>query len=226
MRLIIIEDETVFAENLKKLLEFKGFAVDWLASAEQAYNRILLYQNDYDLILLDLNMVGTGMNGMELTGKLRTEGVKVPIVILTGSSDTETKVALLNSGADDYIVKPFSTDELVARIKSVLRRPTTTQPITFSAGNLTVDTVNRRITVSGKEITLTLKEYALLECFVRHPGEVMSREELSNKVWDFAALTLSNVLDVHMRNLRKKLELADDSAHFETIRGIGYRLVV
>ena len=224
MRLIIVEDEKVFAQNLKKLLEIKGFAVDWLESADKAYNRILLYQNDYDLIILDLNMVG--MNGMELTQKLRAEGVKVPIVILTGDGDTKTKVALLNSGADDYIVKPFSSDELIARINSVMRRPITTQPVTFSAGNLTVDTANHRITVNEQEIPLTLKEYALLECFIRHPGDVMSREELSNKVWDFAALTLSNVLDVHMRNLRKKLERADGSAHFETVRGIGYRLVI
>lgn len=224
MRLIIVEDEKGFAQNLKKLLELKGYAVDWLESAEAAHNRILLYQHEYDLVLLDLNMAGMG--GKELTQRLRNDGVKTPIIILTGESDTTTKIALLNSGADDYIVKPFSTDELLARINSVLRRPTIAQQPTFSAGNLMVDTANHRITVNEKEIPLTLKEYALLECFVRHPGDVMSREDLSGKVWDFAALTMSNVLDVHMRNLRKKLEAADDSAHFETIRGIGYRLVV
>ncbi len=224
MRLIIVEDEETFAKNLKKLLEYKGFAVDWIKSADEALNRILLYQHEYDLILLDLTL--SGMSGMELTQKLRTEGVSTPIIIQTGNSETTNKIALLNSGADDYIVKPFSVDELVARISSVLRRPAIATPISITLGNITVDTSNRRITVSEKEIELTLKEYALLECFVKHPGEVLSREELSNKVWDFAALTLSNVLDVHMKNLRKKLTSHDDSARFETVRGVGYRLVV
>jgi DNA-binding response OmpR family regulator len=224
MRLIIVEDEQSFAENLKKLLELKGFAVDWLNSAEKAFNRILLYQNEYDAIILDLNM--SGMGGMELTQKLRAENVKVPILILTGNGETKTKIALLNSGADDYIVKPFSVDELVARVNSVLRRPAVTLPVTFTAGAISVDTVKRSITVDDQPIELSLKEYALLECFIRHPGEVMSREQLSNKVWDFAALTLSNVLDVHMVNLRRKLKSADDTVRFETVRGVGYRLVI
>jgi len=224
MRLIIVEDEETLAKNLKKLLELKGFAVDWLPSADKAYNRILLYQKDYDLIILDLSM--PGMGGRELTQKLRGEGVTTPIIILTGDGDTKNKIALLNSGADDYVVKPFLVDELIARINSVLRRPTTPQPIKFSAGNFTVDSSNRRITVGKTEIALTLKEYGLLECFIRRPNEAISREDLSNKVWDFASLTLSNVIDVHMRNLRKKLEKVDTCSRIETIRGVGYRLVV
>jgi len=224
MRLIIVEDEEVFAQNLKKLLEIKGFAVDWLENAEKAYNRILLYQKEYDMILLDLNM--SGMGGMELTQKLRAEGVTTPIIIVTGDGDTKNKIALLNSGSDDYIVKPFSTDELIARINSVLRRPVLSQPVVISFGNITADISGRRVTVHDKEIALTLKEYGLLECFLRNPGKVLSREELSNKVWDFASLTLSNVLDVHIKNLRKKLADTHDSVHFETIRGIGYRLTI
>ena len=224
MRLIIVDDEREFGENLKQLLEFKGFAVDWLDSAEKALNRILLYQNEYDAIILDLTL--PHMNGMELTQRLRGENVTVPILILTGNGETTTKIALLNSGADDYIVKPFSVDELVARINSVLRRPAVTVPVIFTAGSIRIDTVKRRITIGDQPVELSLKEYALLECFIHHPGEVMSREQLSNKVWDFAALTLSNVLDVHMVNLRKKLTTEDDSIHFETVRGVGYRLVV
>ncbi len=224
MRLIIVEDEEILAKNLKKLLEIKGFAVDWLPNADKAYNRILLYQKDYDLIILDLSM--PGMGGKELTQKLRADGVTTPIIILTGEADTKNKISLLNSGADDYIVKPFSIDELIARISSVLRRPTIPQPVIFSAGNFTVDSSNRRITVDKKEIVLTLKEYALLECFIRRPNEAISREDLSNKVWDFASLTLSNVLDVHMKNLRKKLDEMDSSSRIETVRGVGYRFVV
>ena len=224
MRLIIVEDERELAQNLKKLLELRGFAVDWLPSGEKALNRILLYQKEYDAIVLDLSL--SGMNGMELTKKLRAGDVKIPILILTGDGETKTKTALLNSGADDYIVKPFSVDELVARVNSVLRRPATPLPSTLSAGAITMNTGERTTKVAGKEVTLSLKEYALLECFVRHAGEVMSREQLANKVWDFAAQTLSNVLDVHMVSLRKKLRNIDDSVRFETIRGIGYRLVV
>ena len=224
MRLIIVEDERELAQNLKKLLELKGFAVDWLPSAEKAYNRILLYQSDYDAVILDLSL--SGMNGMELTKKLRSGDVKIPILILTGDGETKTKIALLNSGADDYIVKPFSVDELIARINSVLRRPATPLQSVLSAGAITMNIGERTTQVGGKDVTLSLKEYALLECFVRHPGEALSREQLSNKVWDFAALTLSNVLDVHMVSLRKKLSGADDSVRFQTIRGIGYKLVI
>jgi len=224
MRLIIVDDESDFADALKKHLELKGFAVDWLPSAEKAFNRVLLYQNEYDAIILDLNM--QGMNGMELTKKLRAEKVKVPILILTGDGETKTKIALLNSGADDYIVKPFSIDELIARVNSVVRRPAAVLPTTLCAGSITMDTTQRTIKINEKDVPLSLKEYALLECFVRHPGEILSREQLSNKVWDFAALTLSNVLDVHMVSLRKKITGNDDSTRFETIRGIGYRLVI
>ncbi len=224
MRLIIVEDEEALALNLKKLLELKGFAVDWLPSADKAYNRIMLYHKEYDLIILDLSM--KGMGGEELTKKLRSDSITTPIIILTGNGDTASMVSLLNSGADDYVVKPFAIDELIARITSVLRRPRVPQPITYSAGAFVVDTSQRSISCNGKNIELTLKEYALLECFIRRPGEVISREELSNKVWDFASLTLSNVLDVHMKNLRKKLSAVNDSAQFETVRGVGYRLLI
>jgi DNA-binding response OmpR family regulator len=223
MRLIIVEDEIVFATNLKKLLELKGFAVDWLSNAEKALNRIRLYQKEYDMIILDLSL--PKMNGAELTKKLRAEGVTTPIIILTGNGDTKSMIELLNNGADDYVVKPFLVDELIARITSVLRRPKIQQPVVFTAGKITVDTSNRTVKIGDKPIDLTLKEYALLECFVRRPNSVISREELSNKVWDFATLTLSNVLDVHMKNLRKKLHDADSASHFETVRGVGYRFV-
>ncbi len=224
MRLILVDDDEEFAQNLKKLLEMKGFAVDWLPSATKAYSRILLYQKDYDLIVLDLTM--GGMSGEELTRRLRKDAVTTPIVILTGDGDTEHKIALLNAGADEYVVKPFSADELIARINSVLRRPTVAQPVIFAAGNLRVDTAKRKIFVEDTEVVLTLKEYGLLECFVRHPNVVISREDLSNKVWDFASLTLSNVLDVHIKNLRKKLHEIDESVRIETVRGIGYRLSI
>ena len=222
MRLIIIEDEEVLATNLKKLLEMRGFAVDWLADPQKARTRLLMYREEYDLIMLDLTL--PGMDGSVLTKELRAEGVKTPIIILTGRSETEYKIALLNSGADDYIVKPFSVDELVARINSVLRRPAVAMPIVYKVGSLEIDMAKRSVRVGGDNVSLTLKEYGLLECFVRRPNEVLTREELCNRVWDFNALTLSNVLDVHMKNLRKKLS-GENDVRFETVRGIGYRLV-
>ncbi|MDO8518470.1 MAG: response regulator transcription factor [bacterium] len=224
MRLLIVEDEEVLAQNLKKILEHKGFAVDMLMDGEKAHSRILLYHKDYDAIILDLTL--PGMDGATLTRNLRADDITTPIIILTGRSDTESKVALLNAGADDYVVKPFSSEELVARIASVLRRPVATQTVVHAVGDIVIDTATHRVSVGSTEIVLTLKEYSLLECFFRRPGEILTREELSSQVWDFNALTLSNVLDVHMKNLRKKLARSSNSARFETVRGVGYRFVV
>jgi len=224
MRLLLIEDEEIFAKSLKKLLEQKGFAVDWLSDGEKARSRVFLYHKEYDVIMLDLGL--PGMDGLALLKSVRAEHITTPVIVLTGTSGTEHKVALLNAGADDYVVKPFSSDELVARITSVLRRPTTIKTVVHEVGDITIDTATHRVTVGGDEVVLTLKEYALLECFLRRPGEVFTREELANQVWDFNALTLSNVLDVHMKNLRRKLSKSSNASRFETVRGVGYRFVV
>lgn len=223
MRLLIVEDEAALAEPLKKNLELKGYAVDWVQDGKKALSRILLYRNDYDLVLLDLML--PGMTGSEVTLAARAEGVTVPIIMVTGRSETEHKVDLLNKGADDYIVKPYAFDELLARITSLLRRPAITQPVILSVGSIEMDTSTRIVKKGGVEIPLTLKEFSLLECFMRQPNKVLSREKLFDHVWDFNALTLSNVLDVHMKNLRKKLEDETTKEHlFETVRGVGYRL--
>lgn len=223
MHLLIVEDEEKLAKALKKGLELKGYAVDWLADSEKALNRILMYQKEYDLILLDLML--PGMDGAALTEKVRHENVTTPIIILTARNETEHKVDLLNKGADDYIVKPFSFEELLARINSVLRRPTVTKPVTLRVGDVEMDASTRTVTKNGKEVPLTLKEFALLECFMRQPNEVLTRERLFDHVWDFNALSWSNVLDVHMKNLRKKLEHETKNERlFETVRGVGYRI--
>jgi DNA-binding response OmpR family regulator len=228
MHLLIVEDEEKLAKALKKGLEIKGFAVDWLADSQKALTRILMYRKEYDLILLDLML--PGIDGAAITEKVRQENVTTPIIILTARNETEHKVDLLNKGADDYIVKPFSFEELLARINSVLRRPTTTKPIILRVGEVEMDTSTRTVTVSGKEIPLTLKEFSLLECFMREPNKVLSREYLFDHVWYFNSLSWSNVLDVHMKNLRKKLAYGtnsigkNDQPLFETVRGVGYSL--
>lgn len=222
MHILIVEDEEKLAQALKKGLELKGFAVDWLSDSEKALNRILLYRDEYDLVLLDLML--PGIDGATITERVRAENVTTPIIILTGRNETEHKVDLLNKGADDYVIKPFSFDELLARINSVLRRPTVAQPTILHVGPLEMDTATRTVKKDGKEVPLTLKEFALLECFMREPGTVLSREKLFDHVWDFNALSFSNVLDVHMKNLRKKLDQGADGKLFETVRGVGYRL--
>ena len=223
MRLLIVEDEEAFAKNLKKILELKGFVVDWLADGEKAQSRISLYRKEYDVILLDLTL--PGLDGITITKNLRANNITTPVIILTGQSGTNYKVELLNAGADDYVVKPFSSDELIARIASVTRRPSVPPQIIRSLGDITIDTATHRVRVKDAEVALTLKEYSLLECFFRRPGEVFPREELSSQVWDFNALTLSNVLDTHMKNLRRKLSQKSNSVRFETVRGVGYRFV-
>ncbi|HVV39089.1 MAG TPA: response regulator transcription factor [Candidatus Paceibacterota bacterium] len=223
MHLLIVEDEEKLAKALKKGLMLKGFAVDWLPDPEKARTRIMLYKNEYDLILLDLML--PGLDGATITEDVRKAGVTTPIIILTARNETEHKIDLLNKGADDYIVKPFSFEELLARINSVLRRPAAVQAAILRVGPLEMDTAARVVRREGKEIPLTLKEFSLLECFMREPGVVLTREKLFDHVWDFNALSWSNVLDVHMKNLRKKLNNDDDSEQlFETVRGVGYRL--
>lgn len=223
MHLLIVEDEEKLAKALKKGLELKGFAVDWLADSEKARSRILLYRNEYDLIILDLML--PGIDGATITESVRKDNVTTPIIILTARNETEHKVDLLNKGADDYIVKPFSFEELLARINSVLRRPTVAQPVILKVGDLEMDTSTRSVKKEGKEVPLTLKEFSLLECFMRQPNEVLSREKLFDHVWDFNSLSWSNVLDVHMKNLRKKLNHDSHTTPvFETVRGVGYKL--
>ncbi len=223
MRLLLVEDEQQLGANLTKILELKGFAVDWVDDGDKAFTRAQLYHTDYGVMIMDLGL--PGMGGLALTKKIREAEIKTPIIILTGSSDTTTKVELLNAGADDYVVKPFSHEELIARIASVSRRPQTMPTVVHTVGDITIDTATHKVYVDGEEISLTLKEYALLECFLRRPGEVFTREELSSHVWDFNSMTWSNVLDVHMKNLRKKLERTEMSPRFETVRGVGYRFV-
>lgn len=223
MHILIVEDEERLAKALKKGLELKGYAVDWLADSEKARSRILLYRSEYDLIILDLML--PGIDGATITESVRQEGVTTPIIILTARNETEHKVDLLNKGADDYIVKPFSFEELLARINSVLRRPSQSKPVVLKVGDLEMDMATRVVRKEGKEVPLTLKEFSLLECFMRQPNEVLSREKLFDHVWDFNSLSWSNVLDVHMKNLRKKLGTdGNGDTLFETVRGVGYRL--
>lgn len=221
MRILIVEDEPKLAEPLKKGLEMKGFTVDYLEDAEKARTRVKLYREEYDLVLLDLMM--PGVDGATICREAREEGVTTPIIMLTARDETDMKVKLLNMGADDYIVKPYSIEEVAARINAILRRPETALPTVLKVRDICLDPAKHVVTKDGKEVALTLKEFSLLEFFMRNQGEALKREAVLDHVWSFDFPAFSNVLDVHMKNLRKKLDDYDDPL-FETIRGIGYRL--
>jgi len=223
MRLLLIEDEEKLAKGIKKGLERQGFAVDCLFDGDAGMERIALYSNDYDLIVLDLML--PGKDGLAICKETRALGIAIPILVLTAREATDDKVTLLNAGADDYMVKPFSFDELVARIRTLLRRPDQSLPPEIKVQNISLDQSAHRVTKNGKPVTLTLREYSLLEYLMRNKNLVVNREQIQNHVWDFADNSLSNVIDVHIKNLRKKLDHGNRGRTLlETVRGVGYKI--
>src|SRR3989338_1087351 len=222
MKILLVEDEEKLAQGIAKGLQMEGFTVDIVGDGKKALTRISLHRNDYDVIILDLML--PSIDGFEICKQAREWNITVPILILTARAETDTKVQLLESGADDYLVKPFSFAELVARVRALLRRPTESLPETLKVGEVELNPGERRAYRNGKEIPLTLKEFGLLEYFMRHPNQVINREDLLNHLWDFNYAGFSNVVDVHVKNLRRKLDGKDGDSVLETVRGIGYRL--
>jgi len=222
MKILLVEDEQKLADAIKRGLEIQGYTVDIVSDGAKALTRISLHRNDYDIVILDLML--PSMDGHEVCKQMRAKDITVPVLILTARAETETKVQLLMSGADDYLVKPFSFAELGARIHALLRRPNESLPQVLHVGDIELDPSARRASREGREIPLTLKEYGLLEYFMRHPDQVVNREDLLTHLWDFNYVGFSNVVDVHVKNLRRKLSGKDDDSVLETVRGIGYRL--
>ncbi len=222
MKILIVEDEQKLADALKQGLEKSGYTVDTIADGKKALTRISLHRKDYDLVVLDLML--PSMDGQEICKQMRANDITLPILILTARAETDTKVNLLLSGADDYLVKPFSFAELTARIHALLRRPSDALPEVLRAADVELDVATRAVRRAGRELTLTLKEFGLLEYFLRHPNQVVNREDLLTHLWDFNYVGFSNVVDVHVKNLRQKLGGTDGDQLLETVRGIGYRL--
>jgi two-component system, OmpR family, response regulator len=222
MKILIVEDEKKLAEAMARGLAHKGYAVDIIGDGKKALTRISLHRNDYDLIILDLML--PSMDGQAIAKGIRELDITLPILVLTARNETENKVNLLLSGADDYMVKPFSFEELAARVHALLRRPTETVPEILQVGDIELNPVERTVTRGGTPISLTLKEFGLLEYFMRHPNEVVNREDLLSHLWDFNYASFSNVVDVHVKNLRRKLDRGSRTSVLETVRGIGYRL--
>ena len=222
MRILIIEDEKKLAESLKKGLERSGYATDYLLDGETGERRIELYHKDYDAVVLDLML--PGKNGFEVCRSVRQKGFTLPILILTARDMAEDKILALDSGADDYLVKPFSFDELLARLRALLRRPAASLANELETGTLVMKIAEREVYQGQEKIDLTLKEFELLHYLMRHPGEALGREDLYLHLWDFADNAMSNVIDAHVKNLRKKLGGHDKATNIETVRGVGYRL--
>jgi DNA-binding response OmpR family regulator len=222
MRILLAEDDRPLAAALRQGLEYEGYAVDSLADGNTAAARAEMHQDDYDLILLDIML--PGLDGLRVCRRLRARGVSLPVLMLTARDATEDKVAGLDSGADDYLVKPFAFEELVARIRSLLRRPKQTLPPRLVVKDLSLDPVSRRVWRGSREIRLTTKEFALLELFMRNAGSVLTREQILGHVWDYTFDSFSNVVDAHMKNLRKKIDSGRRDKLLETIRGVGYQL--
>jgi two-component system, OmpR family, copper resistance phosphate regulon response regulator CusR len=219
MRILVVEDEPKLNKGIVKGLKSRGYAVDFAFEGQAGEN--LARRNPYDLIILDIMM--PRKDGLTVCRNLRQSGITTPILFLTAKDAVEDKVTGLDEGADDYLVKPFSFEELAARIRSVLRRPSAILSNSLTLDDLALDTNAHRLTVAGQEIPLTAREYALLEYLLRNKNKVISREDLLDHVWDTFYDSLSNVVDVHLKNLRKKLP-EKYAERIETIRGKGYRI--
>lgn len=221
MRIIIVEDEEKLANVLANGLKQKGYAVDVFYRGDKAMDHLAVNHIDYDLVLLDLML--PGLDGLQICKNLRDAGVTIPILILTARDEIDSKVDLLTTGADDYIVKPFSFNELVARIQAISRRSVKMMPAKLTLRDIVLDPSAQKVYKDGEVIPLTLKEFVLLEYFMRRPNEVINREDLLTHLWDFNFSSFSNVVDVHVKNLRRKLN-DNDQDILETVRGVGYRL--
>lgn len=220
MKILVVEDNTKLAENLKQGLMQEGYAVDLIEDGLVAEKRILVNRDEYDLVVLDRML--PGKDGVAVCNNWRENDVVVPVLMLTALDTTDDKVVGLDAGADDYLAKPFAFKELLARIHALLRRPKKTSPIVLTAHNVSINTTSRVVTYKDKPISLTLKEFMVLEYLMRNSDKVITRDELYSHAWDFADSSFSNTVDVHIKNLRRKIH--DNGKIIQTIRGVGYKM--
>jgi two-component system, OmpR family, response regulator len=220
MRVLIVEDEAKMAGLLRKGLRQEGFAVDLAGKGEDAL--WMAGSTDYDAIVLDLML--PGIDGIEVCRRLRGDGVWSPILMLTARDGVRDRVAGLDSGADDYLVKPFSYAELLARLRALARRGGGERPTELRVGDLRLDPGARKVWRGDREIELSAKEFAVLEVFMRRPGELLSRFQLLEHAWDYEYENRSNIVDSYVRFLRRKVDKPFGVRSIETVRGAGYRL--
>jgi two-component system OmpR family response regulator len=220
MRVLVVEDEAEMARLLQRGLQEEGYAVDLAGEGAEAL--WLASENPYDVILLDLMLPDT--DGVEICRRLREKGIWAPVIMVTARDAIEDHVRGLDVGADDYMTKPFSFAELLARMRALLRRPPAERPSVLAVGDLILDPGTRQVWRGEIVITVTTKEFALLEYFMRNPEQVLSRSRILEHVWDFAYEGDSNVVDVYVRYLREKIDRPFGRDSLQTVRGAGYRL--
>jgi two-component system, OmpR family, response regulator len=222
MRILVVEDEHKIARSIKKGLELESYAVDIAFTGNNGYD--LAGSEEYDLIILDVML--PGMDGLEICRKLREEGIHTPILMLTAKGQIADRVEGLNAGADDYLPKPFAFEELMARVKALSRRPRQTIGETLLIADLKLDTISKEVDRDGHKISLSVKEYALLEYLMRHNNQTLTKEQIINHVWDYDADVLPNTVEVYVGYLRNKIDKAFPKAPslIHTVRGFGYRI--
>jgi two-component system copper resistance phosphate regulon response regulator CusR len=222
MRVLIVEDEHRIANTLKKGLEQERFAIDTAFTGVEGYD--LASSEEYDLIILDLML--PEMDGLTICRELRAHKIHTPILMLTAKGQIEDKVEGLNAGADDYLTKPFSFEELLARVRALTRRPSKLLESTLSVEDLKLDPKGYTVSRGGKSINVSSKEFSLLEYLMRHPRQILTKQQISAHVWDYEADILPNTVEVYIRNLRNKIDKPFKSkpALIQTVRGFGYRL--
>jgi len=222
MRILIVEDERKLANSLKTALQAESYAVDVSFDGEEGYENAAV--NDYDLIVLDLGL--PTLDGVTVCKKLREEKISTPILMLTARDTTDDKIKGLDSGADDYLVKPFKFEELLARIRALIRRGQNQTEAIYQCDNLTLNPASHLVKRAGKEINLTSREYALLEFLISHPGQILSKTQVMDHVWDMETDPFSNVVDVYIGYLRQKIDknFSKETPLLQTTKGLGYKL--
>jgi len=220
VRVLVVEDEVKMASLVKRALEREGYAVDVAGNGQDGL--WMASENDYDAIVLDVMIPAP--NGFEVCRELRGRGRWAPVLLLTARDSVDDRVTGLDAGADDYLAKPFSFAELAARLRALTRRGVVARPPVLAAGDLSLDPATHRVQRGASEIDLSPKEFALLELFLRHPDEVLTRTAILEHAWDFAYDGTSNVVDVYVRYLREKIDRPFGRETIETVRGVGYRL--
>ncbi len=223
MRILVVEDERKIAAYVKRGLEEQGYAVDSAYDGREALEWTSAVT--YDLIVLDVLL--PELNGLDICRALRKQGIHAPILMLTARDQIDDRVAGLDAGADDYLVKPFALKELLARLRALGRRSgDAPKPSVLQVADLSLDTATHRVQRAGRAIELTAKEFSILNCLLREPGRVFTRKMIAEHVWNYDVFNQSNVVDVYIRNLRRKIDDPCDQKLIHTIRGTGYRLSV
>jgi len=219
MRVLVVEDDVKMAGLIRRGLREEGLSADVAIKGEDAL--WMAGATEYDAIVLDVML--PGIDGFETCRRLRADGVWAPVLMLTARDGIEDRIAGLDGGADDYLTKPFSFGELLARLRALARRGKIEQSVVLQGGDLTLDPATRRVRRGDQDIELSAKEFSLLETFMRRPGEVLDRFQLLEHAWDYEYENRSNVVDVYVRYLREKVDRPFDVASIETVRGVGYR---